>query len=118
MIVRQRCVYVALAAVMEHADRSVILRRKFVRSIVTMAALTTSVTKSVAKLFEYGIQLLRNDCRSLDMTYSRFLGGLPVLTIYSMVQDMKVSTMLMIMRMEGIRLRSLKAFTPDKLQTR
>jgi hypothetical protein len=84
MTVRQMYDCVLLESSIGHADRNINPRRKFVRSIVTMAGLTTTVAKSVAKLFENGIQLLGNDCRNLDITCSRSLGSLLVMMMPSM----------------------------------
>lgn len=110
------CVYILLALVMAFTNRSMILRRKFVKYIVTMAGLMTSVVKSVAKLFENGIQLSRNDCRSLDIICTRLLGSLPVLMVDSMGQGLEVRTMMM-MRMMRVRLHTLEHYTVNKFLT-
>jgi hypothetical protein len=97
---------VLLESSIGHADMNMNLRRKFDRYIVTMAGLTTSVAKSVAKLSEAGMRLSSNDCRNLDISCWRSLGSLLVSTIYSMVQDLEVTTMSMVMTMQRTRLRS------------
>jgi hypothetical protein len=106
MIVRQMYECVLLESSTGHADMNMNLRRKFDRYIVTMAGLTTSVAKSVAKLSEAGMRLSSNDCRNLDISCWRSLGSLLVSTIYSMVQDLEVTTMSMVMTMQRTRLRS------------
>jgi hypothetical protein len=118
MTVRQRYDCALLESSIGHADRNMNSRRKFVRSIVTMAGLTTSIAKSVAKLFESGMQLLSNDRCNLETIYSRLLGSLLVLMMDSMDQDLEMSTMMMMVRLTMVNLRTSERYTLKRLQTR
>jgi hypothetical protein len=115
MTVRQRYDCVLLESSIGHADRNMNSCRKFVRSIVTMAGLMTSVAKSVAKLFGSGMQLSSNDRRNLEIIYSRLLGSLLILMMDSMDQDLEMSTMIMMVRMTMVNLRTSERYTLKKL---
>jgi hypothetical protein len=80
-----------------------------------MAGLMTSVAKSVAKLFGSGMQLSSNDRRNLEIIYSRLLGSLLILMMDSMDQDLEMSTMIMMVRMTMVNLRTSERYTLKKL---
>jgi hypothetical protein len=111
------CVQVLLSYVVRYADNTVILCRKFGRSIVTMAGLTTSVAKNAVTLYENGTELSGNGCPNLGITCTRLLVSLLVLTMHRMMQTPRMTTTattMMVMRTtSSYRCRPGGKFSPS-----
>jgi hypothetical protein len=86
---------------LRYADNTVTMCRRFERSTVTMAGLTTSVAKNAVTRYENGTEISGNGCPNLGITCTRLLVSLLVLTMHGMIQPPRMTittTTMMVMR--------------------